>query len=368
MKIAFDHQIFGWQRFGGISRYFFELANHIAKPADESVQCRIVSPLHVNDYLNQACPFLKITGIHAPAIPRTGRLFRLINGVLAPFFLRQWQPQILHETYYAKTAIAPKGCKVVLTVFDMIHELYPQYFPSWDITHIEKQRAVARADHIVCISENTRQDLIRLLNVPHNKTSVVHLGFTLSSDEPAILPKPRRPFLLFVGSRGGYKNFDRLLQAYASRTSLSSRYDLVAFGGGGFNAQERALIHHLDLQVDQVRQLGGNDSVLGALYQQASLFVYPSLYEGFGIPPLEAMSFDCPVVCSNTSSIPEVVGHAAVQFNPHDSNSIADAIETVTHDPELQANLKKLGRARLDAFSWQLCASKTLDVYRKVLQ
>jgi glycosyltransferase involved in cell wall biosynthesis len=93
---------------------------------------------------------------------------------------------------------------------------------------------------------------------------------------------------------------------------------------------------------------------LGALYQQASLFVYPSLYEGFGIPPLEAMSFNCPVVCSNTSSIPEVVGNAAVQFNPH--------------DPDLRANLLHFGRARLEAFSWQQCAAKTLEVYRKVLQ
>lgn len=367
MRIAFDHQIFGWQRFGGVSRYFFELANQVARTENEEVQCRIVSPLYVNEYLDQAGPALTVTGIHAPAIRRTGRLYRALNGMLTPFILGHWQPDILHETYYAKRTVAPRGSRTVLTVFDMIHELYPEFFPSWDRTRDEKQAAVARADHIVCISENTRQDLIRLLDVPPKKTTMVHLGFALSHDNLSILAPPPRPYFLFVGSRGGYKNFDRLLQAYASRSSLHGSHDLVAFGGGGFSARERALIRSLGLQEDWVRQLGGNDAVLGALYQQASSFIYPSLYEGFGIPLLEAMNFDCPVICSNTSSMPEVVGDAAVQFDPKDSESIADAMEAVIADPGLQVDLRRRGRKRLDAFSWQQCASQTLDVYRKLL-
>jgi glycosyltransferase involved in cell wall biosynthesis len=248
----------------------------------------------------------------------------------------------------------------------MIHELYPEFFHAWDRTRDEKRAAVARADHIVCISEHTRQDLIRLLDVPAEKTTVVHLGFALTHSKIADLAKPHRPFILFVGARGGYKNFDRLLKAYAERPILHDSYDLVAFGGGSFSAREQELIRTLGLTERQVRQLGGDDAVLSALYQQASLFVYPSLYEGFGIPPLEAMSLDCPVICSNTSSMPEVVGNAAVQFDPHDVDSIANALEAVITNPTLQADLRRRGRERLHAFSWHRCALETLKVYRKV--
>jgi glycosyltransferase involved in cell wall biosynthesis len=287
---------------------------------------------------------------------------------MAPMLMRGWCPDILHETYYSKTSVAPLGCKTVLTVFDMIHELYPDFFAKWDPTRDEKRAAVARADHIICISENTQQDLIRLLGVPAEKTTVVHLGFALTQSQAVILPEPRKPFLLFVGSRGGYKNFNSLLEAYSSRSALKNNYDLVAFGGGGFSAKEQGLIADLGLSMAQVRQMNGDDDILAELYRQATLFVYPSLYEGFGIPPLESMSFGCPVVCSNTSSIPEVVGNAAVLFDPHQSSLIADAIETVTSDKALLTNLRQRGRARVELFSWQECAKQTLEVYRKVLQ
>ena len=366
MRIAYDHQIFGWQRFGGVSRYVFEVANHLAEAEGNSIHCHIVCPFHVNDYLRKANPKLKVTGIHAPAVRKTGRLYRFVNKTLAPFFLQKWRPDILHETYYSRTTIAPLGCKTVLTVHDMIHELYPMYFPNWDPTREEKKAAVARADHIICVSENTRRDLIRLLDVPPEKTSVVHHGFALGHVKTTNPQLPGRPFLLFVGSRGGYKNFERLLQAFANRLNIRDNYDLVAFGGGSFSAREQGLIRNLGLTDRQVRQLGGDDAILSALYKQASLFVYPSLYEGFGIPPLEAMSFDCPVICSNTSSIPEVVGNAAVQFDPHEVDSIANALEAVISNPALQADLRQKGRERIHAFSWNRCALDTLKVYRQV--
>lgn len=368
MKIAYDHQIFSSQRFGGISRYFFELAKHLAGSVNDSVECQIVSPIYVNDYLQHASHPLRVLGIHAPVFRGSNRLYRPINKLLSPQILKRWRPDILHETYYCSNNFAPRGCRTVVTVYDMIHELYPENFSPHDKTSELKRAAVTRADHIVCISENTRHDLIRLLGVPAEKTTVVHLGFALTESKVAALPLPRKPFLLYVGSRGGYKNFDRLLEAYADRPSLHGAYDLVAFGGGSFSAQEQTRLSNLGLHGDQVRQIGGDDTVLAALYLQATLFVYPSLYEGFGIPPLEAMSFNCPVSCSNTSSIPEVVGDAAVLFDPHQSSAIADALEVLTADVALQRDLRQRGLKRIQAFSWQQCATETLGVYRKVLQ
>lgn len=367
MKIAYSHQIFCDQKFGGISRYFFELANRLASLGDRKVQCRIVCPLYINKYLRHASPALQLKGISVPAFRRTGLIYRTVNKLLSPLYMAKWRPDVLHETYYSNSNVAPHGCRIVITVYDMIHELFPEYFSPSDPTLQAKRLAVARADHIICISEQTRQDLIRLLGVSPEKTTVVYLGFSLTQTKPIKLQEMRRPFLLYVGQRGYYKNFHRLLSAYASCPRLHETYDLVAFGGGGFTEEEQELIINYGLNETQVRQKSGDDAMLNALYKQAAMFIYPSLYEGFGIPPLEAMSFDCPVVCSNTSSIPEVVGDAAIQFDPYQVESIAEAMVTVAANPALQAHLRQRGRIRLQNFSWDKCAQETLNVYKRVL-
>jgi glycosyltransferase involved in cell wall biosynthesis len=156
MRIAYDHQIFGWQEYGGISRYFFELANNLA--LSKAAEVALISPLLVNSYVQAASNELHVMGRRVPAIRRTGRIYRALNQFLAKPFMWHFSPDIVHETYYAASRRAPKNCKVVLTVFDMIHERFPESFPAWDTTSKEKAAAVKRADHIVCISENTRND------------------------------------------------------------------------------------------------------------------------------------------------------------------------------------------------------------------
>jgi glycosyltransferase involved in cell wall biosynthesis len=250
----------------------------------------------------------------------------------------------------------------------MIHERFPENFSIADPTRREKAAAVSRADHVICISGQTRKDLVEFLDVPPEKTSVVHLGFALTP--PGMRPPEHetsdRPYLLYVGNRSGYKNFDGLLRAYASSPFLQANFDLVCFGGGEFNARERDAIEKLGSAAPRVRQVRGDDSVLSSFYRQARAFVYPSRYEGFGIPPLEAMSFGCPVACSNISSIPEVVGDAAEMFDPSDADSMREAIERIVTDEARCAELIARGRKRLDVFSWKRCAEQTLDIYRRI--
>jgi len=368
MRIAYDYQIFGSQRYGGISRYFFEIANHLAGFESNMVQCLINSPVYVNEYLRNSSHELQICGVSLPPIPRVEVIYRSINRFFSPLFMNLWSPNIVHHTYYSQRSVVPASSKTVVTVYDMIHELYPQFFSPRDPTRAYKKIAVEGADHVICISENTRRDLVQLLGVPSHKTSVVHLGFSLlQAEEPNAL-SPRRPFLLHVGGRAGYKNFERLLIAYASRRALFDQYDLVTFGQGRLQPRERDLIKDLNIPLGRVRQLSGGDSVLSTLYKQAAMFVYPSLYEGFGIPLLEAMSFGCPVACSNTSSIPEVVGDAALQFNPSDTDAIADALVALSSSPALRAQLIELGKSRVRSFSWNKCAMQTLEIYKKLLQ
>ncbi len=353
------------QAFGGISRYFVELANNISSTPGVSVG--VISPLYINAYLADSSNRVRVMGQRVPEVRRTGRIYRTINNLLTPLWMRHFQPDLVHETYYSRCRLAPKGTKLVLTVHDMIHERFSESFPPGDATSIDKRRAVERADHVICISEQTRKDLLDRVDIDPGKTSVVHHGFSLTKQPMSVGPRSGRPYLLYVGNRGGYKNFESLLQAYAAEPLMQREYDLVAFGGGPFNAQELALMHAHGLDERQLRQIAGNDAVLADLYQHAALFVYPSRYEGFGIPPLEAMSFDCPVVCSNVSSIPEVVGDAAEFFNPDSSVELGKAIERVLNNAVLRQALISRGRERIKLFSWERCAHQTLDIYRRLL-
>ncbi|MCX7174815.1 MAG: glycosyltransferase family 1 protein [Proteobacteria bacterium] len=367
MRIAYDHQIFGWQQYGGISRYFYELAREMASTCRQ--ETGIIAPFYVNRYLANAPVELRITGIASPYLPKSGRFYRMVNAVIAAPLLRRFRPDIVHETYYANSGVAPRGAKVVLTVFDMIHERFKESISAFDPVSREKIQAVKRADHVICISEQTRSDLLEMIDIDPARTSVVYLGFSLTDTAAGQHHKiaTPRPFLLYVGKRGGYKNFEGLLKAYAASPRLRAEVDLVCFGGGGWTSAERDLMQHLRIPADRVTQVSGDDAVLQAYYRAARAFVFPSLYEGFGLPPLEAMSFDCPVICSGVSSIPEVVGDAAATFDPYDAEAMRGAIERVVGDDEFRRSLILRGRGRIEIFSWARCAQETLDVYRKVL-
>lgn len=365
MKVAFDTQIFVEQEFGGISRYFCALAAELARLPDAEV--KIVAPLHVNGYLKELDRDIAV-GYCVPRLPKTGRLVKALSSALFPLIARSMRPDIVHETYYSPSPTYRGKVSHVLTVYDMIHERFPGSFPLKDPVTAYKASAVHRVDHIFCISENTRRDLLEIHNLSEDRISVTYLGYDAleASSLTAAKLVGDSPYLLHVGSRQGYKNFDGLLRAYATSNWLNTNFRLVCFGGGAFSSTEKGLIAELGLSDAQVVQLGGSDDRLAALYSGAAAFVYPSKYEGFGIPPLEAMSLDCPVICSNTSSIPEVVGEAGEYFNPADTDSIREALERVLQSGARRTELVESGRARCKLFSWERCAQETMAVYGRL--
>jgi glycosyltransferase involved in cell wall biosynthesis len=369
MKIVFDYQIFAMQSFGGVSRYFVGLAQGLTT---HGAQVDIVAPIHRNRYLKYL-PKAIIHGFSLNSFPRkTARLIMTANHYLSQLKLINSTPDILHETYYSNKSVSNAARGRVVTVYDMIHELYPDHFPSKSATTTSnlKRLALARADHVISISHSTKKNLCELFNFPEDKVSVVHLGFEKFQTKPGLVSgdiQNSRPYLLFVGSRGGYKNFDRMIMAVASKPELINEFDVVAFGGGALNETEKSLIHKLGFDPMAVKQIGGDDEVLGRLYSKARAFVYPSVYEGFGLPPLEAMAHDCPVVTSNSSSMPEVVGLAGEYFDPLDVQAQADAICRVVFDEQRRTALIEAGRERLPMFSWERCAQETQAVYKKVL-
>ena len=363
MRVLFDHQIFTVQRYGGISRYFSRLAE--ALPG-QGVAADIVAPIHQNQYLKE----LRQTQVHGYGFkrfpPRTGRIVTLMNQWFSNRVARRLNPDVIHETYYASSPLEVRARVRVTTVHDMIHEKFAHEFAPNDPTARNKREAVNRADHVICVSHSTKRDLCELYNVSPDKVTVVHLGFeTLSSSYAADdrIAQDTKPFLLYVGARYGYKNFAQFLKAVAMKTVLKETFGIVAFGGGAFSTEEQATIRSLGFRDGAVKQVGGADEILGSLYSQAAAFVYPSRYEGFGLPPLEAIACDCPVVTSNKSSMPEVIGPAGEYCDPNSAESIADAIEKVVFDEQRKAELVKLGRERLQLFSWRKCALETASVY-----
>ena len=367
MHIAFDPQTFSLQPYGGISRYFLETALCLGELPDTRVS--VLAFAHLNAYLRSAGGGT-VVGRPIPVLPEPLRpLLALANQALARRWLARHGADLVHETYYSHARSAPPGVPTVLTVHDMIHEKFPGYAPRTGRIAAAKRAAIARADHVICVSENTRRDLLELCGTDPSRVSVVHHGVSLPAGDAKSAPRPiAEPYLLFVGKRAGYKSFDTLLRAYAAAAGIRRDHALVSFGDAPFSGAELRLMDRLGIPRDRVHHAAGDDAALALYYRHASLFVYPSRYEGFGMPPLEAMSLGCPVVCSDAASLPEVVGDAALTFEPGNAEALRAAMEAVLGSSELADELRRKGRERIRSFSWALCARQTRAIYASVLQ
>lgn len=366
MRIAFDYQVFLFQEYGGISRYYSRLASSLNRL--EGVEARIFAPLHINAYLADL-PAGIVKGKDVRHWRKSKKLFRAINVAGSRIRLGLYRPSIVHETYYSQKSVAPKAVPLVVTVYDMIHERFSDRFPQKDRTSLLKRVAVERADHVICISNSTRNDLVEYFQIPDEKISVVHIGFEAfrAQEDREGLQTDGKPYFLYVGQRSVYKNFQNFIRAFAASPELKRNYNVVCFGGGGFSEDERKIFAALKIAESQVIQTGGDDDALARCYKDAFAFVYPSLYEGFGIPPLEAMSLDCPVICSDTSSIPEVTGQAAEYFDPTSIDSIREGLERMATSPIRRNELVSLGRERYPMFTWPRCAKETLAIYETLV-
>lgn len=371
MRVLFDSQIFCHQRFGGISRYVTNVAlemwrNGYATPL-------IVAPVHFNQYAGEL-PKNLVHGRRVRWLEHAGPLAFGTGYIPGRIAARRFHPDVVHNTYYAPTNPVP-GTPGIITVHDMIHERLPYDVSSAALIARWKERCISRASRVICISESTRHDLLNTYEIPEERISVIHLGHTalassaiqgVATDVRDRAPTPPIPYILHVGDRARYKNFSALRDAYASSAWLRGNFALVCFGGGKFTPLEKLSIREAGLD-NRVLHVSGDDAALANYYRHAAMFVCPSKYEGFGLPPLEAMSLDCPVACSNTSSLPEVVGNAAEMFDPTDTEAIRNALERVLSSNERRMDLVAKGRVQQLKFSWTECARKTAEVYRIAL-
>ena len=292
--------------------------------------------------------------------------------------LRRRPVDILHVQY-----TAPPFCPapVVTTIHDLAFEHLPETFTRRGKTQLRLtvRRTARNAAHILTVSEFSRQDIINTYRLPPARISVTHNGCetqfsphpTTDNEAAAIKQKfgIRRDYLLAVGSLQPRKNLVRLLRAYALlRTQHPDfQHQLVIVGRQLWLYQE--VLREIQQQkfADDVIVTGyATDEDLPALYRSAVALVYPSLFEGFGLPPLEAMACGTPVITSQTSSLPEVVGKAAVLVNPYEEKELAQAIWTISNDVDLRAQLRRDGIKQAKQFTWRNAAEKTLAVYRAI--
>lgn len=368
MKILYDFQIFEEQKIGGISRYFFELM----RAFDARNETRVLFPLFFssNYYLKKGYSvkslLRKIDDYEFRGKHRICKFLNSFSDTQLKKITKNKSYDLYHPTYYYQFP-AEEISPYVITVHDMIHELFCHQYEELNGVEfmLRKKEVIQNAARIIAISEQTKTDLINIYGSQiEDKIDVVYHGspflFKQEKKEKRLMD---RPYLLFVGSRKLYKNFPRFLKSIAPL--LSEDLNLMCVGGG-FDEEEKELINDLGLG-DYIATKRVTDQELISLYQHAELFVFPSLYEGFGFPILEAFSCGCPVAASNKSSLSEIAADAAVFFDPENENSIFETVKEVLENPSLKNELTTKGYSRLQFFSWEKCAAQTLLSYQKAL-
>lgn len=363
MKILYDFRIFGFQDYGGISKYFLKICDFLSK---QNI-VKVLSPIYINKYIKESKKEYLINFLYLKKRYRlTTRIIFLINYLFTSLYILIYRPDILHLTYYPEYYFKKKklNYKLVITIFDLIHEIYIYKYNYKKEANLKKN-IIHCADHIICISNNTKKDLINFYKVDESKITVIYLGYDPSKQTSKIENiRIIKPFFLYVGSRGRYKNFIKFLEAFSSSRLLKNNLDIYCFGGGDFTIKELDIIKSLEMDQSQVKYFFGNDKELNYLYSKALAFVFPSLYEGFGLPLLESMNMGCPVVCSNTSSFPEVVGDSALLFDPRSKEDIKVKLEEIYTNVNLKQKLIEKGYNNLQRFNWKKCAEETYSVYK----
>ena len=348
MRIYYDYQIMIAQKFGGISRYIYEISSRLpALGADVKLSC-----IHNHNYY-----FAERFGLHKMSQISRG-VFHFVNKAERFFDLKRTDYDIFHPTYYY--ASKPSRGKFIVTVHDLTQELYEGIYPVSRRVIRAKRRIIPQADRIIAVSENTKRDILKFF--PAINPEIISVIYHGSSLKPVINSQALLPYdyVLFVGMRSMYKNFARFTEAMKNIMARDKDIHVFCAGGGNFTAEEISSFGEFS---GRFHQAGLSNDDLARAYNGARCFAFPSEYEGFGIPLLEAFACGCPVVCANASSLPEVAENAAEYFSPLDIDDMAGKISEVIRNESLRENLRASGRERLKFFDWDKAARETLECY-----
>jgi glycosyltransferase involved in cell wall biosynthesis len=312
------------------------------------------------------------------SVSETAGNYSVAEQVTIPLTLRRERVGLFHAPHYVLPPLV--SCKSVVTIHDCIHLMFPQYLPNrLALTYARTSIGMAarRSTRVLTVSESSKRDILRFVNVPADKIDVIYNAyderFAVEPLEEDVVRVRERyqlhdEFVLYAGNVKPHKNLGRLIEAFhLVRKGGLDHLKLVLIGDEiSKYASLRRAVHHHQLH-KYVRFLGYMpEETLAVMYRLAGVFVFPSLYEGFGLPPLEAMASGTPVVTSNLSSLPEVAGDAALLADPYNPAAIADAIYKVLTDTSIRRNLRAKGLARARQFSWEASARRVHQIYQRM--
>lgn len=361
-KVLFDHQKFTTQRYGGISRYFANIIQQMNGSNEFSSQVGLV--YSQNHYLQKKHTQMdKYLQRLLKKNYFSGKLYEL-NQACSNRLVKENKFDIFHPTYYDPYFLNSLKKPMVTTIHDMTYEKLPEYFWAHDMLTYHKRLHIERADSIIAISETTKSDLLKYHDVDERKISVIYHGIDLQT--PLVFdPVPNLPkhYLLYVGDRSGYKNFYLFMDAFKKLSPAYPELKVILTGGGGLGIADIELFKRLKIK-DKVSHIHVTDEQLNFLYQNATLFVYPSLHEGFGLPILEAFKAQCPILLSDTPCFREIAGDAVAFFETYEMEDMANKIESFLTDSTKKADFVKKGNNRLLDFPLDLSINKTLDLYK----
>jgi glycosyltransferase involved in cell wall biosynthesis len=365
VRILFDHQVFSLQNAGGASRYHYELMRYLASVP--GVQADLFLGVHGCVFPFEELPQERIRVTRLGGSLRPGVARYIVNEFFGNVRSVRNRVDVYHPTLYRRMPLV-RARRIVATHHDCVHERFPSLFRNVKQILRAKRRLYAKADAIICVSESSRKDLLEFYDVDAAKTRVIYHGLhrlPASATNPARLRPPLpTEYLLFVGSRAPYKNFDNLLRAFRA-TGLHKSMRLLVVGGGPLTRTERELAAELEVVSRVVAFPRPADELLAEAYAAATLLVYPSRYEGFGFPPLEAMAAGCPALVSNTSSLPEICRDAPFYFDPKDQGSLEAMLLEATNDEKARDRARERGTQVAAQYSWQKCGEQTLALYRE---
>jgi len=369
MRVVYDGAIFSMQQVGGISRYFSALFNYLPDDVDASLLAMSGSNLHLN-HAYRRLNVLPIMGTSLPKLllPMQRWLDRKeVNRIDAGI-----DAEIAHWTYYVglqrRRLQRRRGRVQVVTVYDLIHEIFPE-------THRRgreigwKRQALNEADLIICISETTLRDLRNWYPDVAGRAIAIPLGNPIEGVTAAAVPPQlsSRPFVLFVGGRSGYKNFGVLASAWQEARRKHPQLQLVVVGS--IMKAEETSKWGLDNAGGSLHLLGQvDDDVLAGLYSAAAAFVFPSRYEGFGLPAVEAMSCGSLLLAATGGSLPEVIGSGGILFDPDNSEQLASLLCDAAEDAAYLTSVRKAGIERSKLYSWERTANLTYAAYREAVR
>lgn len=347
----------------GAERYAENIIKNIAKIDRENEYFLYLTGINSSIYGVEQENFKKIIF----KIPSNIRLLRVFwEQAILPLDARRKKLDLL----FSPTNIAPVNlpCPSVVMIFDLHWFVFEELFDRKRLLYIKQMitRSAKNAEAVLTLSESSKRDIVKYLNVSEDKITVTYCGAAERENTDGSSPLSFK-YILSVGQIHKRKNFCRLVEAFKLVKERGLNYKLVIIGRPGDGTEElEKLIKDEGLKEDLIWLGYVEDKVLEQYYSHASLLVYPSLYEGFGLPPLEAMARGVPVIASRSSSIPEVIGKAGVLIDPENVNEMAESIIKVLTDEKLAKSLSENGLKQAEKFTWQECARRTLDVFQRV--